>query len=253
MKSSAILFSLLGLLCFSWGCDDSGGSKDPDAQCQGTQCGGDTDTVFDIVADVEGNDTTTVADTQVDTAPDLVPDLPNCGSPCVTGSTCCENAIGGFECFDLDSDASNCGACGTTCESGACCGAACGAVGGDLLCCDSHWTDVKASGEHCGQCGTSCGANGLCLDSACVPEFVFESTGLSTGTATIPAGGSVAFTNGTLTDTHQALFDDVALGSTEVLAPGAQQLLTFPTAGGYSFRCGVHPTRLVEAGLVIVQ
>ncbi|MEZ4409823.1 MAG: hypothetical protein R3A52_25625 [Polyangiales bacterium] len=104
----------------------------------------------------------------------------NGGLPCPPGATCCTN-----RCVGLQSDASNCGACGRVCPAGAVCtdglcrrptpgcgdGPACAA---GEACCDAACVDVSGDARNCGACGRVCPAPAntrvSCRASACVND-----------------------------------------------------------------------------------
>src|ERR1051326_895079 len=83
-------------------------------------------------------------DTDMDAGPPVDTGVPNC--------TKCSNG-----CFDLKTDNSNCGKCGTTCPMGATC------VQGSCQCgmgqtrCGASCVDLKSDLANCGKCGTVCG------------------------------------------------------------------------------------------------
>ncbi|MEZ4394964.1 MAG: hypothetical protein R3A48_28135 [Polyangiales bacterium] len=86
---------------------------------------------------------------------------------CATGQNLCSTA-----CRDLQSDASNCGACGNACPTGQTCNAGVCRVAclmGETLC-GSTCVNTASSVTNCGACGTACAAaNGTpsCVASAC--------------------------------------------------------------------------------------
>ncbi len=81
---------------------------------------------------------------------------------CTTGQTLC-----GAGCVDLQTSATNCGACGNACGTGQVCTAGrCGCPTGQLLCgttCVTATTDRN----NCGRCGNVCPAAQTCTAGAC--------------------------------------------------------------------------------------
>ena len=97
---------------------------------------------------------------------------------CPAGQTTCDGV-----CKDLQTDETNCGACGTTCGavqgccSGTCknlntdeanCGSCGNICGAGLTCCSGVCKNLQADPANCGTCGTSCPApDVLCLAGDC--------------------------------------------------------------------------------------
>lgn len=82
------------------------------------------------------------------------------GGSCTVGTTCCGNA-----CVDTQTNASNCGSCGSACgnsqicQGGQCvavCGNGPGCTGG-TTCCANACVDTQTSVANCGSCGADCG------------------------------------------------------------------------------------------------
>ncbi len=90
-----------------------------------------------------------------------------CDAPNVICST---TAVGGEVtrvCTDLQTDAMNCGRCGTVCGAGAVCTAGrCQCAPGHLLC-SGRCVDVTSDPDNCGSCGSLCGMGGVCAGSRC--------------------------------------------------------------------------------------
>jgi hypothetical protein len=99
------------------------------------------------------------------------------------GTTCCPNVSNFPLCRDLQSDASNCGACGNycreneVCDAGVCrcggvvcaAGQGCCLTGGTPTC-----TDFESS-ANCGACGAKCGFNEVCdLGGRCLCVYSGE-------------------------------------------------------------------------------
>jgi|GEM_PF-5939448 len=91
-----------------------------------------------------------------------------CGSEppsCPEGQELC-----GTQCFDVQTAANHCGACGASCEAGEVCnGGTCelGCAQG-MSACEGGCFDTQASSAHCGACGTSCEVGQVCEAGACV-------------------------------------------------------------------------------------
>ncbi len=96
-----------------------------------------------------------------------------------SGSPSCETC-GGILCVDLQSDESNCGACGSPCGDGRVCAAgACidPCEEGTTLCGDGCF-DLATSGDNCGRCGHACAPGttcqaGVCACDADLPDVTF--------------------------------------------------------------------------------
>ena len=123
----------------------------------------------------------------------LTGQAPDCGDPMPIGGTlsatdlgCIEQWItnlqdgvadcetcGGTGCVDLANDATNCGACGTTCDTGHVCseGNCLGCDVGETAC-GANCVDTTIDPEHCGGCGKACGAGETCIggDCQCTPD-----------------------------------------------------------------------------------
>jgi hypothetical protein len=89
---------------------------------------------------------------------------------CGDGEGCCDGA-----CIDIQSNMSNCGGCGVTCDpetSNACStgdcvcnfGTACAA---GTTCCGTGCKNIDTDPNNCGECGRVCGENGTCAGGAC--------------------------------------------------------------------------------------
>ncbi|UJR83365.1 Hypothetical protein I5071_54330 [Sandaracinus amylolyticus] len=89
----------------------------------------------------------------------------------------------GEQCVSLESDVTNCGACGVVCLSGGECrvGVCCNL---DEVVCGDRCVDVETDPRHCGACGVDCGA-GDCVLGTCQPPI--EGPGLPPGNP--PFGG----------------------------------------------------------------
>jgi plastocyanin len=75
---------------------------------------------------------------------------------------------------------------------------------------------------------------------------LLTSTAYAPSPVTIPAGGSVTWTNNDNT-AHTTVG---STWSSVTIAPGAQYTTSFSTAGTYAYRCSLHPGM---TGTVIVQ
>src|SRR5262249_33770853 len=92
---------------------------------------------------------------------DRLEELRKCGTVCATGASCnnghciCPGVLGlvcGGKCVDAESDANNCGKCGSVCTGKPCVNGQCGCPTGTSFCigsCVDFTTDVK----NCGGCG----------------------------------------------------------------------------------------------------
>src|SRR5438874_1784825 len=77
------------------------------------------------------------------------------GGACVCGAGL--DACGGA-CFDLSTDPTHCGACGTACDHDQLCNAGvCGADCGTLTPCGGGCVDTGSDPQNCGGCGKVCG------------------------------------------------------------------------------------------------
>jgi hypothetical protein len=91
-------------------------------------------------------------DGSIDEGFDLQTDANNCGAcgtRCATGFSCCAGT-----CIDPKTNAANCGSCGMKCGSG-------------LSCCSGGCVNETSSGQSCGACGVNCGNSGACCGSTC--------------------------------------------------------------------------------------
>jgi hypothetical protein len=83
---------------------------------------------------------------------------------CSIGLTKCGNG-----CFDLRTDAKNCGACGTICPAGKTCNeGTCSGCAAGLTKCANGCFDLRTDAKNCGACGTICPAGKACENGACV-------------------------------------------------------------------------------------
>ncbi len=82
----------------------------------------------------------------------VFPDLTDCGA----------------QCADLQTDASNCGACGNACATGASCeeGVCVCDVAGETDC-GTGCYDLQTDEDNCGACGNFCPASATCVDGVC--------------------------------------------------------------------------------------
>jgi hypothetical protein len=72
----------------------------------------------------------------------------------------------GKKCFDLQSDAGNCGACGIACESETCIDGACFCPVERDVACGPSCVDLATDSANCGACGNDC-PSGSCVNGAC--------------------------------------------------------------------------------------
>lgn len=91
---------------------------------------------------------------------------------CTVGLSRC-----GEQCVSLESDVTNCGACGVVCPSGGECrtGVCCDL---DEIVCGDGCVDVETDPRNCGACGLDCGA-GDCVLGTCQPPI--EGPGIPPG------------------------------------------------------------------------
>jgi hypothetical protein len=123
--------------------------------------GGADATLDGSSADATGSDSATNDATAAASdagTPDAEQDAPD---PCTTCSGACVN---------LQTDDTNCGACGLRCPTGTecllgVCNLSCG--GGETLC-NSTCVNLKADNANCGTCGTICTPETACTDGGCV-------------------------------------------------------------------------------------
>ncbi|MEM7158779.1 MAG: S8 family serine peptidase [Myxococcota bacterium] len=110
--------------------------------------------------------------------------------PCGAGETCCPDGQYGHNCFDLDTDADHCGACGHACSpeerccSGSCvrfddplncgeCGRSCANAANDSRCCfaggtvDNYACTGITTDDNCGMCGRECTGDRSCDNETC--------------------------------------------------------------------------------------
>ena len=84
---------------------------------------------------------------------------------------CCNFASScGSLCFNLKTDANNCGSCGTRCsESQRCSSGACVTCEADRLHCKDQCADGQSDPFNCGACGNVCKGSQACVKGACAP------------------------------------------------------------------------------------
>jgi len=94
---------------------------------------------------------------------------------CASGLTRCDGV-----CVDLQTDRSNCGACGNVCAAGLVCrqrGMCVCPVGLDN--CNGVCADLQTDAANCGACGTPCAANQFCEGGICIGGDQLCAAGLS--------------------------------------------------------------------------
>ncbi len=151
-------------------------------------------------------------DTQTDNA-----NCGACGLACGMGTTCtagaCVPGCGTGEltlctgpgprgmmvstCVNLETDARNCGACGTACPIGAPCNnGTCGCLKGETQCAGGFrgtglCVDLTSNTNNCGACGMQCAASSpVCAQSTCVVQCVAPTTECAGGVGGGGGGGS---------------------------------------------------------------
>ncbi len=84
---------------------------------------------------------------------------------------CCNFASScGSACFNLQTDANNCGSCGTHCSaSQRCSGGGCVTCEADRLHCKDQCADGQSDPFNCGACGNVCKGSQACVKGACAP------------------------------------------------------------------------------------
>jgi len=93
----------------------------------------------------------------------LLTGCPKQGIVCAAGQSACGNT-----CIDTQSDASQCGACGHSCDvKQVCASGACQCQPGTQLC-GSTCTDVQSDATHCGTCGIACADGDVCEGGTCL-------------------------------------------------------------------------------------
>ena len=95
-----------------------------------------------------------------------------CGCP--AGLTNCAGV-----CTTLETDAANCGACGTTC-------------GAARTCCSGVCRNLNVDGANCGACGHACATN-LCVHGACDCQFLAMNCPAGCSCGVRAEGGTVCF------------------------------------------------------------
>lgn len=97
---------------------------------------------------------------------------------CRLGQTAC-----GLTCSDLESDESNCGACGRACPSGrVCIDGTCLVAGGEDGCglgqirCSGDCIYPETNRANCGRCGHACPDYFTCRESTCTPFYAGDDT-----------------------------------------------------------------------------
>jgi hypothetical protein len=91
------------------------------------------------------------------------------GPPAMDGGAdvCCIGVQCGVDCVDLDSDRSNCGACGNVCAPSQLCSA--GSCTGCPAVCGGECTEITSDRNNCGACGNVCAPSEYCNAGACHP------------------------------------------------------------------------------------
>jgi hypothetical protein len=92
------------------------------------------------------------------------------GPPCSAAAVCCAS-----NCVDIQTDVTQCGACGNACPAGppnstpVCSDGACGwACNPGFVPCSGACVDVKSDPTNCGNCGNVClGSSGVCSAGSC--------------------------------------------------------------------------------------
>ena len=111
-------------------------------------------------------------------------DAPGGEPECATGETDCSGV-----CVETDTDAFNCGACGTVCLDGEACdsGTCAFSCQTGLIDCDGTCVDPATDDTYCGasgdcqggNAGTTCASGEACADSICVPSSSLSCTMVS--------------------------------------------------------------------------
>ncbi len=91
------------------------------------------------------------------------PPSKNSPGSCSAGQTSCSGA-----CTSTQTDAKNCGACGTACPSGqSCAGGSCSCPSGQTVC-GALCVTTASDALNCGGCGQACRSGENCADAGCV-------------------------------------------------------------------------------------
>jgi alpha-tubulin suppressor-like RCC1 family protein len=110
-------------------------------------------------------------------------------SYCHTGQTNCS----GF-CFDLQSDAQNCGGCGNTCAAGQACNSGVCGCGVGLTSCSGVCRNLAADVGHCGGCsgtGTVCSPGQVCNGGVCGTASSTDLQAAGSLTCELSSSGSI--------------------------------------------------------------
>ena len=119
-----------------------------------------------------------------------------CSVTCINGYSSCpaaspDGGVGGFVCASLQTDSSNCGACGTACPIGTACVAGQCAIrcGAGLTSCAlasdggsaSQCVSLQSDSGNCGACGMACAAGSVCQAGKCQATCPVNSTACPSG------------------------------------------------------------------------
>ncbi len=91
------------------------------------------------------------------------------GQTCTNGACACgtgQNLCSG-SCKNLQTDAANCGTCGTACGTGQTCTAGACVCGSGQTSCSGTCKNLQTDSANCGTCGTACGTGQTCTAGAC--------------------------------------------------------------------------------------
>jgi hypothetical protein len=150
---------------------------------------------------------------------------------CLSGWGVC-----GPVCLDLQTDGSNCGACGRACAGGQTCQAgACRCPAGQTLC-GATCRDTLTDDSNCGACGATCAVGAGCAAGRCIFGEGNAPLNVTSGTVTLNAvAASVSGARGAMTVTLSNPVGGRAIAAGDRLVLHQTQAATGPV-GFYEYR-----------------